>query len=38
VAFIFHWPLGDLLAMDLGELIEWRGRAVDRWNTAHRAD
>jgi hypothetical protein len=29
---IFHWPLSELLAMDLTDLFAWRNRAVDRWN------
>jgi hypothetical protein len=31
IAAIFHWPLSDMAAMDVIEVIEWRGRAVDRW-------
>ncbi|WP_267960609.1 MULTISPECIES: GpE family phage tail protein [unclassified Sphingopyxis] len=30
VAFIFHWPLSELEALDLDELIAWHGRANDR--------
>lgn len=32
IAAIFHWPLADLAALDLFDLIAWRRRAVDRWN------
>ncbi|HET6536705.1 MAG TPA: GpE family phage tail protein [Sphingopyxis sp.] len=32
IAFIFHWPLADLLAMDLHDLIHWHRLAVERWN------
>ncbi len=33
IAAIFHWPLAELQALDMGELILWRGLAVERWNT-----
>jgi hypothetical protein len=32
IAIIFHWPLSDLEAMDVGELLMWRNIAVERWN------
>lgn len=35
IALIFHWPLSDLQAMDVGELMMWRSLAVDRWNAMH---
>ena len=35
IAAIFHWPLSELEVMDLGELIEWHGRAAERWNRMH---
>jgi hypothetical protein len=35
VAAIFHWPLSDIEALDLVDLIGWRSRAVDRWNRMH---
>ncbi len=28
VAFFFHWPLSELQAMPLHELMAWRERAV----------
>lgn len=31
IAAIFHWPLSELVAMDLLDLIAWRNRAVTRW-------
>ncbi|MGE4323542.1 MAG: GpE family phage tail protein [Sphingobium sp.] len=31
IAAIFHWPLSELKALDLDELIAWNGRATDRW-------
>jgi hypothetical protein len=27
---VFHWPLAELLAMDIEELIYWQGLAVAR--------
>nr|WP_082430924.1 GpE family phage tail protein [Novosphingobium sp. KN65.2] len=38
VAAIFHWPLSELLAMDLEELIMWSGLAIERWNTMNRVE
>ncbi|MGE4431887.1 MAG: GpE family phage tail protein [Sphingobium sp.] len=35
IAFIFHWPLPDLLAMELDELTHWQGLAVNRWKTVN---
>lgn len=32
VAGIFHWPLSDLVAMPIDELVMWRERAVAWWN------
>lgn len=32
IAVIFHWPLSELAALDLFDLIHWRRRAVARWN------
>lgn len=32
IAILFHWPLSEIEALDLSELIGWRARAVDRWN------
>lgn len=32
IAAIFHWPLSELRALELPELIAWHGRAVDFWN------
>lgn len=37
IAAIFHWPLSELAAMDLNELIDWRDRAVERWNRMNEA-
>lgn len=30
IAAVFHWPLAELLAMDIKELIYWQGLAVAR--------
>ncbi|QDH33991.1 GpE family phage tail protein [Porphyrobacter sp. YT40] len=35
IAGIFHWPLSELKALDMDELVEWRERAVHRWNRAN---
>lgn len=32
IAAIFHWPLADLLTMDLPDLIMWRNLAAKIWN------
>ena len=32
IAAIFHWPLSELRALSLDELLDWRDRAVTRWN------
>lgn len=37
IAAIFHWPLSDLVAMDILELIAWRNRAVTRWKNMNEA-
>lgn len=36
IAGIFHWPLGELQALPIDELIAWHARAVEWWNN-HRA-
>ncbi len=33
IAAIFHWSLASLQALPLDELLDWRDRAIDRWNT-----
>lgn len=30
IAAVFHWPLSELVAMDIQELIYWQGLAVAR--------
>jgi len=37
VAAIFHWPLSELKALDIDELIFWRGRAIRWWNATNAA-
>ena len=37
IAGIFHWPLLELDALGLDELIAWRARAVTWWNRTHGA-
>jgi len=32
IAAIFHWPLSELRELTLGELVDWRDRAVAWWN------
>lgn len=35
IAAIFHWPKAELEALTLPELLDWRERAVARWNRMH---
>ena len=37
LAFILHWQPQDMDAMDLGELLQWRERAVKLHNQMHAA-
>ncbi|MCM0001369.1 MAG: GpE family phage tail protein [Erythrobacter sp.] len=37
IAGIFHWPLSELKALDMDELVEWRERAISFWNRANKA-
>jgi Phage P2 GpE len=37
IAGIFHWPLSELKALDMDELVDWRDRAVRWWNQANAA-
>lgn len=36
IAAVFHWPLSDMLAMDLLDLLQWRRRAVSRWKSMNK--
>lgn len=33
IALVFHWTPDVMSAMDLDELMEWRERARERWET-----
>jgi len=35
IAAVFHWPLSELQALSLPDLLAWRERAVDLWNRMH---
>lgn len=35
IAAVFHWPHSELAAMSIGELLDWRERAVAMWNQMH---
>ena len=30
IAAVFHWPLSEMVGMDVGELAAWRERAAER--------
>ena len=32
IAAVFHWPLSELRALELDQLVAWRERAVACWN------
>ena len=32
IAAIFHWPLSELQALPMDDLIAWHRRAVEWWN------
>lgn len=32
IAAIFHWPLSDLRALEIDDLLMWHDLAIDRWN------
>ena len=32
IAAIFHWPLSELQALDVDDLVAWHDRAVKWWN------
>lgn len=35
IAAVFHWPLSELRALPLDELLDWRDLAITRWNRMH---
>ncbi|WP_225206736.1 GpE family phage tail protein [Novosphingobium huizhouense] len=38
IAAVFHWPLSELGAMSLPELLTWNALAIDRWNAMNCAE
>lgn len=38
IAAIFHWPLSELRALPVDELLDWRERAVATWNRMNPPD
>ncbi|MBD59028.1 MAG: phage tail protein [Citromicrobium sp.] len=38
IAAIFHWPLSELDAMTIPELLDWHARAVRVWNRMNRVE
>lgn len=32
IAATFHWPLSEMLALPLEDLLHWRELAIERWN------
>lgn len=38
VAAVFHWPLSEMLEMDVEELAMWAGLAIDRFKTMNRVE
>ncbi len=38
VAAVFHWPLSEMLAMDVEELAMWADLAVDRFKKMNQVD
>ncbi|MCQ4242487.1 GpE family phage tail protein [Stutzerimonas stutzeri] len=37
IALVFHWSPEQMNAMPLTELMDWRERAIDRWERTHGA-
>ncbi|MFY0399958.1 GpE family phage tail protein [Brevundimonas naejangsanensis] len=35
IALVFHWPASELDHMTIRDVMEWRERAVERWNRIH---
>ncbi|MEG0921685.1 MAG: GpE family phage tail protein [Comamonas sp.] len=35
IAFVFHWPLSSMDAMELSELVGWQQLAVKRFNAVN---
>ncbi|HZV57733.1 MAG TPA: GpE family phage tail protein [Sphingobium sp.] len=36
IAAVFHWPLSELAAMDVSDLLRWHGLAVNCWKRMNR--
>ncbi|KZN44003.1 GpE family phage tail protein [Pseudoalteromonas luteoviolacea] len=32
IAIIFHWKLSEMDDLDIIELMQWRDKAINRWN------
>ncbi len=37
LALVFHWGPAEMDPLSLPELMDWRERAIERWNKAHGA-
>ncbi|MFI8682301.1 GpE family phage tail protein [Brevundimonas diminuta] len=37
IAAVFHWPPSAMEDMTVTEILDWRDRAVERWNRMHAA-
>lgn len=35
IAFIFHWQPDRMMEMRTGEILDWRDKALTRWQQAH---
>ena len=38
IAAVFHWPLSELRAFSIGELVHWRRLAIEKWNEMNRTE
>lgn len=38
VAAVFHWPLSEMMAMEVEELAMWASLAIARWNAMNRVE
>jgi hypothetical protein len=38
IAMIFHWPLSEMAAFEIEELVDWHDKAVTRWNRINRPE
>lgn len=32
IAIVFHWKLSEMFDLDIIELMQWRDKAIVRWN------